>query len=61
MYHCDMKKPNLAPDDDPRKLEESAAAQPPPYKFRLPAWKAETLPGVDICDRKTLYDIMEDQ
>lgn len=37
------------------------AEQPAEYKFRFVTWKAELLPGVDIFDRKTLFDIMEDR
>jgi plasmid stability protein len=33
--------------------------QPIPFKLRFPTWKARELPGVDICDRKSLFDIMD--
>ena len=37
------------------------AERPPDYNFQFVKWKAELLPGVDIFDRKTLFDIMEDR
>ena len=35
--------------------------RPSDYRFRFVTWKAELLPGVDLFDRKTLFDIMEDR
>ena len=37
--------------------EESA----PDYVFRFVTWRAELLPGVDLFDRRTLIDIMEER
>ncbi len=34
------------------------AARPKPYKLKLKRWKAELQPGVDILDRRTLFDVM---
>jgi hypothetical protein len=30
-----------------------------PFELQLKPWKARELPGVDICDRRSLFDIME--
>ncbi len=35
------------------------AARPKSYKLKLKGWKAELQPGVDILDRRTLFDVME--
>ena len=32
---------------------------PQPFKLQLKPWKARELPGVNICDRRSLFDIME--
>ena len=31
-----------------------------PYRMRLPTAKGRLLPGVDINDRKAMYDLMDD-
>jgi plasmid stability protein len=33
--------------------------EPRPFEPQLKPWKARELPGVDICDRRSLFDIME--
>lgn len=30
-----------------------------PYKLRLKGWKSGLLPGVDICDRDKLFDLLD--
>jgi plasmid stability protein len=42
-------------------LLRQALAQPrrQPYRLKLQGWKGELLPGVDICDRNTLFDILD--
>lgn len=29
------------------------------YRFEIQGWKAEPQPGVDICDRDRLFDLMD--
>jgi plasmid stability protein len=42
-------------------LLRQALAQPrrQPYRLNLQGWKGELLPAVDICDRNTLFDILD--
>jgi plasmid stability protein len=32
--------------------------KPADYKLRIDGWKADPQPGVDILDRRTLFDVM---
>ncbi|MBV9074416.1 MAG: hypothetical protein JOZ10_12335 [Acidobacteria bacterium] len=36
-----------------------AKSKKEPYRLKLQGWKAELQPGVDICDRNTLFDILD--
>ncbi len=36
-----------------------AATSRPPYELRLQGWKATELPGVDLLDRDTLFDLLD--
>lgn len=29
------------------------------YRLKLQGWKAELQPGIDICDRVTLFDVLD--
>ncbi|MGH9449591.1 MAG: type II toxin-antitoxin system VapB family antitoxin [Terriglobia bacterium] len=41
-------------------LRRALAAGPRrPYDLRLQGWKAAELPGVDLSDRDTLFDLMD--
>ncbi len=42
-----------------RQYLEPPARSAPPFKLKLLTKKTRTLPGVDLDDRKSLYDIME--
>ena len=33
--------------------------KPTDYKLRIEGWKADLQPGVDILDRRTLFDVMD--
>lgn len=37
----------------------SSAPAGPPYQLQLKGWRAELLPGVDLFDRDTLFDLMD--
>lgn len=36
-----------------------ASASRKPFRLRLRGWKAEELPGVNLFDRDTLFDLMD--
>ncbi|MEW6323479.1 MAG: DUF2191 domain-containing protein [Acidobacteriota bacterium] len=38
-----------------------ATARPagPPYRLQLGGWRAEVRPGVDLCDRDALFDLLD--
>ncbi len=38
---------------------ERPSRQDPPFKLKLVTKRFRTLPGVDLADRKSLYDIMD--
>ncbi len=36
-----------------------SAREAPPYTLSLSGWSAEEQPGVDLCDRDKLFDLMD--
>jgi hypothetical protein len=42
-------------------LRQALAAKPGrgEYKFKFGGWKSELQPGVDICDRNKLFDLLD--
>ena len=40
-------------------LRSALSARRAKYKLRLQGWKATVQPGVDLCDRDKLFDLMD--